>query len=229
METPEKVEKVDENTITLSKEEHKKLVEEKASLSQDKSNLVNEIKEIREKKSLSEEQVKELTSKVEELKSMAGDNSNIDVKELAEKTVKEFYKKQQTEARESAKQDAMSKFLSDNPEFSPENDELGLKKSAFEKKLGKFNLSNLSKEEDFISVYNDALSLMGSKKVVEDNSNPMDIQPSSNANPAEAKIDSLNAKELKVIDQFMGGDKEAFLKKKAKHPDFIDSLMTSVK
>jgi len=219
----------DENTVVLSKEEHKKLVEEKASLAQDKSNLVNEIKEIREKKSLSEKQVEELSSKIEELKNLGGDKSHLNIQELAEKTVKEFYEKQQAQTRESAKQSAMTKFLQDNPEFAPENDETGLKKSAFEKKLERFNISILSKEEDFLSAYNDALSLMDIKKKIDEGGSPLDLPPSSNPKPLEANIDSLSAKELKVINQFMGGDKEAFLKKKIKYPEFIESLLEHVK
>lgn len=228
MEEPNKVEEGVEDTVALSKEEYKKLVEDKASLAQDKSNLVNEIKAIREKKSLSEEQVKELSEKIETLKVAEGDNPTVDVKELAEKTVKEFYEKQQVETRERAKQNAMTKFLQDNPEFAPENDEAGLKKSAFESKLDRFNLSNLSKEEDFATVYNDALSLMGTKRVPEGGNNPTDIQPTADPKPIEAKIDSLTNKELKVIEQSMGGDKEKFLKMKVKHPEFIEGLMTNV-
>lgn len=229
MEDPKKVIEGEENTVTLSKEEHENLVAEKTKLSQDKNQLVSEIKEIRKDKSLSEEQVKDLVSKIEELKANKESNPNLDVEELAKKTVQEFYDKREAETREGAKQTAMSKFLSDNPEFSPENDEAGLKKAAFESKLSRFNLSEITKEEDFLSVYNDALNLIGVKKEVNESGTSIDVQPNSNPKPAEAKIDSLTSKELKVIEESMGGDKEKFLKMKVKHPDFIADLMENVK
>jgi len=45
----------------------------------------------------------------------------------------------------------MDTFIAKHPELSPANDEAGLKKAAFDRKLAIFNTSSLEDESDFLS------------------------------------------------------------------------------
>ena len=63
-----------EQVVALSKEEHTKLVEELAQKNQATSNLVSEIKELREKKQLTENEKAALEAKIKDLSDLSKAN-----------------------------------------------------------------------------------------------------------------------------------------------------------
>lgn len=218
---------IDEGKVTLSEEKFNKLVKSQADLTQTKSNLVSEIQELREKKQLTEDEKAELITKVTELEAGKSEEKieTEDVKTVAEEVVNKIFSKREAESREDSMRKAMESFMKSNPEFSSENDEGGLKKSAFEKKLVIFNTDNCKSQEDFLSVFNDTNRLLGGTvKSVEDVNNNIPAAIGETGKPKEVEIHELDPKELKVINRFMEGDKEKYLKIKSKRPDYVASL-----
>jgi len=217
--------------VTLSKEEHNKLVEENANLTQDKSNLVGEITELREKKQLTEDEKAELTTKVEELEKSGDAGTKVEtdeVKTVAEEVVSKILSQNEAKIRKETLQKAMDKFVQENPQFSKENDEGGLKKSAFDKKLTMFNLDNLKTEDEFLIAFKDANSLLGGKPVEEQPENNIPAATDTGNAPDPIDIHELSAKEVKIVNDFMEGDKEKYIKIKAKRPDYVASLLRNI-
>lgn len=217
--------------ITLSIEEHKKLVEANANLTQDKVNLVNEIKELREKKQLTDSEKAELAQKLETLESSRKTGNPVEadeVKTVAEQVVSQILSKKEAENREMTLKIAREKFLQENPQFSEENDEGGIKKAAFDRKLAMFNIDKLKTESEFLSVFNDVNRLLGSSKPEDERENNIPPSTDGAGKPKTVDIHELSSKEIKVINQFLDGDKEKYIKMKAKRPDYIASLLQHI-
>lgn len=217
--------------VTLPKSEYNKLVEEHAKLSQDKANLVSEIKELREKKQLSETEKEELANKLEALKVFNDEEiTPAKIEEITKKTVESIFGEKKQSSIISAKDNAYKKFLSTHSELLPDNDMGGLKISAFEKKLSRFNTTNCENEEDFISVYEDAFKLLGKEETKRDViDNPYASTKTSVNQPRIVPNDNFSDKEKKLINDFLKGDKEKFLKLKVKNPQYIDSLLEHIR
>jgi len=126
---------------------------------------------------------------------------------------------------------AFEKFVTDNKEFSPENDPTGLKRDALQKKVNQFNTDELTSISEFITVIRDAKTLlMGNDKPLETpkEENPYPNSNPSNVNPDGKKPEVLSPKELKLAQQ-TGRTKEQILKIKLKDQDFLDSLTEHVR
>mgnify|MGYP000031195942 CR=1 FL=1 len=221
---------VEQEPVVITKNDYDEVVEKLASKTQNESNLVAEIKELREKKQLSEaeaENLKKMLAKREESQTPEELNPTA-VEEIARKTLAVALAERDEETTKSARNSAMLKFVNQHKEFHPDNDVAGIKMALLEKKLNMFDMSNLRSESEFSGILEDASQLIGG--TVSPKGEPTDLNPSEptgegGAEPKEAPDDKLNAKELKIIDRAFGGDKERYLKQKAKRPDYIRTLL----
>lgn len=195
----------------------KKAQEEKEALLQTKDNLVSELQELRKKKQEVEKEKDELEKSKTETPTEQPD---------VLKVVEEIFNKKEQEAREKSRIKAMNNFIAKHPELSDANDEAGLKKSAFERKLAMFNTSALEDESEFISIYETAYSLLGNKIEDEGGNANVVTPPITNIPPTTEDPNNLSDKEMNYINIHLGGDKERFMALKSKmHPDALKNLL----
>ena len=231
---PEPIDPQDEDNITLKKEDYEKLVEEHANSTQAKTNLTNEITEIRKTRQEARDEVENLTKENKKLKETPApdtDNQNTDVKEAAKQVVEAILSEREEGEVKKNMAFALDDFKDNMTEFHSDNDEGGLKFEAFKKSLSKFNFEGLSTKDDFKSVFGDAYKLLVKEdKKDEINNNAFSSSPSDESNqPKVMSVDNLSTRELKFIERSYNGDKEKYLKVKAKRPDYINSLLEWMK
>lgn len=219
----------EEEKVVLSKAEHEDLVKKLADESQAKTNLVEEIKTLREKKQISEAEAEELKKKLEEKVETPGEAGELTadkIAEIASRATQEILSKNSEVTVAGNKESALTKFKEKYKEFHPENDEGGIKMASLERKLERFNTTGLSSETDFLSVFEDAYNLIGKPVAPVEPGAPIPTDPSSDGTvPASVEASNLTPKELKIIDDTFAGDKEAYLKIKAKRPDYVEKLV----
>ncbi len=221
----------EDEKVTVPKKQYDEMVEKLASETQSKVKLVAEIKELREKKQLTEAEAEDLKKKLEQQKVIAPDSTVLTPERIAEittNTLRTALAEKDAEVAKSNRESAMTTFLSKNKEFHPENDEGGLKLSALQKKLTRFNMSDLKTEGDFLTVLEDASRLVSNiqeRKVPGQDPNPA-APLGRGVTPKESEDDkSLSAKEQNIIDRTFDGDKERYLKIRAKRPDYVATLL----
>lgn len=215
---------------TVSKEQYNELVEKLANATQSKVNLVEEIKGLRETKQITEAEAAELRKKLEERSGTQASDEEVTPEKIAEitsQTVARILSEQDIQTAKANKEMAKAAFLEKYKEFAPENDEGGLKFSALENKLARFNLSGLKTQNDFMSVFEDARNLVVERSQVNDTGiDPNPLAPSGTGTPPKSGgDDKLSVKEMQIVERSFGGDKERFLKIKAKRPDYVASLL----
>lgn len=219
----------EDETVTLSKAEHDELVKKLADESQAKTNLVEELTTERKKKQDSEAVAEDLKKKLEEKVEIpveAGELTADKIAEIASKATQEVLNKNTETTVASNKEMALAKFKEKYKEFHTDNDEGGIKIASLERKLERFNMSSLKSVEDFISVFEDAYNLIGKTAIQDKPGTPIPADPSTDGPaPAEVTTDNLTPEELKVIDRAFDGDKERYIKIKAKRPDFVNTLI----
>ena len=221
----------DEPTLEDVQKERDELKEKLEVETQNKSNLVSEIKELREKKTLSETEAKELKEKIEVLKKAEVGDEELTPERIAEisaNAVQEIILKKEESDAKANKEAALKSFQSTQKEFHPENDEAGIKISALDKVLSRFNLADLKTKEDFLGVYTDAFKLLKKEEsTTEQTEVPHSTDnPEESPTPSEVDLKNLTKQELDIIDRTFGGDKERYLKIKEKRPDYVDQLLT---
>ena len=105
--------------------------------------------------------------------------------------------------------------------------------SALERKLATFNLNGVIEVKDFIKVIEESSILLGRKDTSPQTTdgtevkNPYTSTPQSTITPTVKKDDTLDAKELKLIEQ-AGFTKEKYLELKEKMPGYINGLLSNV-
>ena len=217
-------------TVTLSKAEHDELVEKLSTETQTKSNLVEEIKELRGQKTAAEEAAETARKELEEKNSAgSGDATELTAENIAaisaEATQKVLDAKATTD-KATNKELALRRFKELHKEFHDDNDEGGLKFSALEKKLSKFNTSDVSTESEYLTILKDAYKLLVEVKPEETQAEDLPIDPTTGSPTIkEVTVDSLTPKELRIIERTFDGDKERYIKQKAKHPQMIEDLL----
>lgn len=228
--TPKEVPSED---VSLPKAEYDKLVEELAQKSQAASNLVSEVKEIREKKQLAESEKATLEAKLKEV----DDLKNLDPKELTSEKIdsiinerlNESLSKKNAEERTKNQESAFTKFIETHKEFDESNDTGGIKLGALKKKLSMFNLDSQKSVEDFSGIFENArLLLKKEESIVKDTIINPNSHTSSNETstlPAEILEDNLTSIEQKIIDRSFGGDTKRYLEQKSKRPDYVETLL----
>jgi len=220
----------DDETVIVPKKQYDEMVEKLADSTQSKTNLVNEIKELREKKQLSDAEAVELRKKLDT--NLAPLNpSDLTPERIAEmtaETVSRILSERDTESSKDNMKTALASFTAQNPQFHPENDEGGIKMAMLEKKLVRFNMDGLRTETEFLSVLDDAGKLVTGPIVPKEHSdNPNPLPPEGGGGDSHTREAStaLTPKEWKVIEKTFDGDKERYLKIKAKRPDYVASLL----
>jgi len=221
-----------EEEIAQLKAEKDALVEELAQSNQAKANLVSEVKDLREKKQLTESEKEQLAKKVKELE----DLKNIDPSELNAHTVEEIISRKLNETLSSQNKAnveknqriALDKFKKLHPEFQDANDEGGIKFNILEKELATFNVGNAQTVEDFESIFEKARLLV----TKEDSNKKQIIAPYSHTPQTESKTvptvdetEKLSPAEQRMVDNSFAGDVSKYLAVKAKRPDYIETLL----
>lgn len=218
-------------TVTVPKEQYDEMVEKLADATQSKSNLVNEVTELRKKNQITESEKADLLKQIEaSTVQPTGDLDSTKVAELAEQAAKRILSERDSKTAEDNKKAAFAEFLEKHKEFHPDNDEGGLKFSSVERKLSRFNLSGMTSKEDFMSALEDArnLAVGGSQPSKEEGRDPNPLPPAGGNGTTtvrEAQSTSLSPKELAIVDRTFGGDKERYLKIKEKRPDYVATLL----
>lgn len=190
----------DEN-VTLTKDEYDKLVNTKAS-------TIQEIADLRKKN-----------------RDLLETSQPVVEPDAVKKAIDEELKKRDSESLKKEIDAATNEFLAAHPEFSTENDTGGLKFAAYQKAVGRMNLAGAKSKDEYSQLLEDALSLMPQESVNANQTNfsstprtvgvvVQGVRPSAQLTPAEQKLVAGN----------FGGDVEAFLKVKAKRPEYIDEL-----
>jgi len=188
--------------------------------------LVEELKEERVKIALLEGILKEKETVIEK-QPKAPETDEEKLEALLDKKIKE----RDALNAKANKTAAFEKFITENKEFHPDNDPLGLKRKALQQKLDQFNTDKLTTVEEFSAVIGDAKSLLGGNDNHVDTTkgqNPYSNPPRSNPNPNGRKDDELSPKEMKLI-QTTGKTKEQILKLKAKNPEFLAQILEHVR
>lgn len=227
---PQSEDNQSEDKVEISKKEYDEMVEKIALGKQDKANLISEIKELREKKQISESEAEELRKKAGQSGKDETPSEGITPEKIEEqvaKTVSKILQDRDSKTAEENMKSAMRAFQSKNKQFHPDNDEAGLKMSALEKKLARFNLSGLKSESEFLEVFEDAKRLvMNEQPAAPKNSNPNPIAPDAPAPVAkEEKDDELTSEEMKIVERTFGGDKDRYKKIRSKRPEYVAELL----
>lgn len=195
--------------VKLTKEEFDELVKASAESKQALTNVVNEIKEMRQINA-------DLKKKVEE--------SEVPPTDVQKAVEQELAKREKTTVEELYKQ-VSEGFLTAHPEFSQEQDPGGVKLSAFQKALGRINLIGIKTKEGFEEAFSDAIGLMERKYNPE---TVKDLPPSpkgGGALPRVAPNHNLPSAEEKLVKSHFGGNVEEYLKAKAKKPAYFEELL----
>lgn len=141
--------------------------------------------------------------------------------------VKEALQAEKSSNAQANKKAAFEKFVADNKEFHPDNDQTGLKRDALQKKFNLFNTDGLVTIEEFYSVIGDAKKLLlgndTPKEPSEEVKSPHSSTPTPKSHPNGKPDDVLTPEELKLAET-TGRTKEQIIKLKAKHPDLVDDL-----
>lgn len=223
-----KYQKNDDGSFVLDNEGNPivELTDEEKEAAKDKSQLVDELKELRLKNGL----MKDLLEKKEELPAPAPAAPTEDDKIIS--VIKKVLDSEKASNAQANKTAAFEKFVAEHPEFNPENDSLGLKRNALEKKLAQFNVTGLTTLDEFYTVIGDA------KRLLTGNDNqsttptgtqiPNSQTPTPKPNPSGKKDDELTPQELKLAEK-TGRTREQMLKIKLKHPDLLRDLLEHVR
>ena len=210
-----------EENLPVLPEDEKKLVEEIAILKakgeeegkkweEEKTGLVAQLKELRERA-----QVAELR-KVEK----PDEKPNPDADET-EKKVRAILSEDKKAKAETAKEKALREFWEKHPEFNPANDIAGLKGQVLAAALKRINAQSSETEEDFKKDFEDALVLLKRPEIkpnkpMENNLPPV-VSPKE---PGAEENTPLTAEEEKLRKE-KGWTIEKFVKMKAKYPAFF--------
>lgn len=187
--------------------------------------LVEEIKEMRNRLSVAEGLLKEKNEVPPDTNKQLTDEEKLEL--LLEKKLKE----KEALSAKANKQAAFEKYIAEHAEFNPENDPTGLKKEALLKKINQFNTDGLKTIEEFTSVIGDAkILLLGTDKTTDTSRdiNPYSNPPKTNNIPPGNKSNDLSSKELKLMQQ-SGVSKEKILKLKATNPEYLETLLEFVR
>lgn len=211
-----------EEPLTPEKE-LEKVKAENATLLQTKETLVSEVQGLRKKGQLTEEEKVTLTAKVAELELVNKPEEQKETPDVT-KVVEDLFDKKNQESIKKNMGKAMDTFITKHPELSPANDEAGLKKAAFERKLSMFNIGNLEDESDFISIFEDTYKLLDNKETVVEDTPRVTNTPGSANLPKSEGSEKITNKELNYVNLNFNGDVKRYLELKEKYPNAVPNL-----
>lgn len=184
---------------------------------QDKTATVGELKDLRAKKQELEQKIELTQPKTEE---------QPDGAQSTEAQFEAFIQKKQKEESQKNREKAIEDFRASHHEFSESADPGGIKFSAFEREMSKFNLDNLSSVDDFNSRLTEVYDFMNrGKGGDEDGSNYHRGTNRTPSAPSQPDNDAIDTAEKKLIDN-MGWTPERYLKLKEKMPDYIEQQLS---
>ncbi len=190
--------------VKLSKEEYDKLVNTAAS------------------------RLEELTKLREKNRELITNSQPVVQPDEIQKAVDTELKKRDAETLKTVIESATNEFTAAHPEFSPENDKDGSNLAAYQKALGRMNLNGVRTKEQYMQVLEDALRLTEKPS----NANPMNIFSSPRSVPSAQNSQPaahLSPVEQKLVANNFKGDVEAYLKVKAKRPEYIEEILKYVR
>lgn len=182
-----------------------------------KSGLVEEIKELRKEKQEAEAERDLLKNKGKDT-----EDKEEEIDEVDEKIQKAISAKEKKEAEQT--------FFNRHKELKEDADSGGVKRSAVEKQLKRFNIDQAETKDEYLSIYEDTYRL--ARK--DDDSSKSSVQnpyaSDSNASkpsggPSESDAD-LSVREKEVIDR-LGWSKEKLMEQKKRRPSYVNRLMNS--
>ena len=197
------------------------LAEQVKVLTQNLTNVVEEVKTQREKIQAKDAEIEVLKTKV---KPDAKVESPEDVEAIVRRVNGERDEKTASENKTSAEQ----KFLARHKEFSADNDPGGIKLAAWKAKLGRFKQQGLVKEEDFISVFEEAYVLVippQERTIVAPYSSESPLSPNAPESKVKSELSDRERKLLTVLGPTW--NEERLLKvKTSRGAGFVEQLMT---
>ena len=212
--------------IEISQDKYDEMQQEIAKSKQNVDGLVEEIKDVRAKKQLAEDELakqKETTPPTTppaDAGTITEDQVNVIVaNRLAEE------RKIDTETLKATK---IVEFKAKNQEFSEDNDPGGIKFAAFERKLKTFNLDGVTTGSQMDTILNDTRKLLGGETTTVDEETYSPIStttPSTSSPDSEGSDKKLSKLEKDMVNESFGGDAEKYLQQKAKHPEAIEQLL----
>lgn len=184
----------------------------------DKANLIEELKEERQKK----QDALNLNKAAEDLKG--------DPVAQTRTIVESMLNEEKTKQIETSRTQFEADFKATNPEFETSNDPTGIKFQAFKKVLNRFNLNSLSTEQEFADVYSDAMIILKREDIkTKEQINQNSFTPGTKSSSARTVTNSeLTSKEEKLLN-LSGMSKERYLKLKVNQPDYIRDLLEKVR
>jgi hypothetical protein len=203
---------------------------DESELTEVNKQLVEELKELRTKNSFMKELLE--ANKDTPSKDTTTPPQPPSEEERVAAIVKKTLEDQNSSKAQANKTAAFEKYVTDNKDFHPENDSLGLKRDALLRKYNQFNTDGLIEVEDYYSVIRDAHSLLGRHDTAPDTSkefkNPYSSIPTPKGTPPARDDVELSPKEKKFIEN-SNWTKERFLKLKAKDSAYVEDLMAYVR
>jgi hypothetical protein len=167
----------------------------------DKNNAVSELKELRAKKQVGEENPDAVKLTVEQI--------------LATKRKEEAVENQRK---------ALETFIQTNKEFHPDNDTGGVKLDLLKKELSNFRTDNLYSVEDFVGLMTRASRLLTPAQNPSIKVTPEVAPIGGPGNPNSDGSGKLSTKEKQVIEQ-LGWTEERYFKLKESMPGYVESLL----
>lgn len=202
-----------------------------AELTQERDNVVGELKEDRKKRQELQEEIDKL--KGQENPAPAAQPNSSDPVEIAKQVYEKMRAEEKASVAKSNKNAAIERFVRENPEFNPANDTTGARREALVEKLKMFNTSNFETVEQFYSAVRDASRLLGANTASTDSEADIPVSPYAGdvpptTTPKQAGQDGLSDKERKLLQQ-NGMTVERYKKLKESMPDTVADLLERVK
>lgn len=216
-------------TQAVPEENIEELKNKIATITQEKDNVVGELKDDRQKRSKMQEEIDELK---ELLKSATQANAQVpvagDVASLVEQAIEKKLVERDASVAKSNRVAAIDRFVNNNKAFHPDNDTTGARREALENKLRMFNTDGLKSVDEFYKVVVDAAKLLGTDTVPTNHEYVEEVPGTSTAPahhaPRVARDGEVSVEEKKLYES-NGWTKEKYLALKANNPEFIRTLL----
>lgn len=217
---------LDENNEKIPVELTDEQKEADAKLTAALAPLVEEVKELRLERGM----LKDLLKTKEEITPLKPAEPVTEEEKLSA-AIKKALDAEKSSNAQAAKRTAFEKFIMENKEFHPDNDSLGIKRDALQKKFAQFNTDGLSTVEEFTSVIGDAKRLLvgnDNRQVTTDGRTIIPQAPIPRNSLKPIVDQELSPKEIKLMET-TGRSKEQLLKMKKNHPDMLEGLLEFVR
>lgn len=199
-----------------------------AQLEQEKTGLVDEIKEDRNKRQGLQQEIDLLKESVTSATAKNAEANPDDVKTIAVQAVQEVLNSDKASRAKENKSRAFEKFIIEHKEFNSENDPTGKKREALQNKFNSFRDDGFTEVNEFYSLIADASKLLGvdttpKTSVESEVPNPYTSTPLTHVTPSIVDTKGISDLDKQLMEQ-NGWSEEKFLGLKQKNPTFVQSL-----